>query len=83
MTPSEFRMQILTKHARLGPSGQLSRCCHQRGTHPAGKVIFPTLSSAVLAAHELAERTEALRQDVYSCRHGQHFHLTKADGDTR
>lgn len=79
MTPRELRLEILRKHARLGPNGQVSRCSRERGSHPGGKVIFRTRAKAERAAAELANRTCALEQDVYECRHAAHFHLTKAD----
>lgn len=83
VTPAELRTEILRQYARVGPGGQLSRCSHQRGTHPGGKVIFRTRAAAALAADALAEQTFALRMDVYECRYGRHFHLTKTTGGAR
>lgn len=77
MTPRELRQEIIRRHAKLGPNGQLSLCNAEKGAHPGGKVTFRTQATAEQAVAELAALTETLVQTVYKCRHHNHFHMSK------
>lgn len=79
---ADLRDEILRKHAPTGPSGHISRCYPPAADRPYAKtkVIFRTEAAAMRAEAELAERTEALRQETYPCRYADHWHLTKRRG---
>ncbi|MEU7904134.1 hypothetical protein [Actinoplanes sp. NPDC049118] len=76
-SPRELREEILRKHARTGPNGNVSRCYPPPGRSGAAKVIFRTKGAAERAEKELTERTETLHMRPYPCSHADHWHLSK------
>lgn len=78
MTPAEFRLSILRKHAKLGPNGHPSHCREARSPHPNGKVTYRSREAAERAAAELQLWTDGPVLDAYECRAAKHFHLTKS-----
>jgi hypothetical protein len=76
---AEEREQILTRHARVGPNGRPSRChpIAEAGPDAKRKVIFPSKRAAERAEQALANLFGALRQTVYPCPYGDHWHLTR------
>jgi hypothetical protein len=74
---AQLREDILVRYARVGPNGRPSRCAASAAGGGRPKVIFPTTAAATDAEQELTERTLSIRQDVYPCPYGPHFHLTK------
>ena len=72
-----LREEIIARHARLGPNGYPSRCAGSATGGGRPKVVFSTMAAAAQAERELTDLTYSLRQDVYPCAYGAHFHLTK------